>query len=269
MYTNSLQIEQNESVEPSEKGVESGIGLESGAKTKNMPQSKGMSLLIPIMIVGAITLAFVAIFYFDLFGESFKVIYVIKSAEADRHAINLAQVIMTYPSLVKNDSYVSVNGKPITRTHRTVLDREKLDLQMANEGYFDKYHTLTKVPSVADDVSYPDTVYVAVIEDLESGRIWALSGIGPVKTMDVEPETVSKKTAEMKALHTCLSTPTDQNILDSPGRFWGTFNAWASNCEAGASLKIKMVQKSFPIAIASGSSDSANAGRLTIRMTEW
>jgi len=108
---------------------------------------KGLELPFGAIITGFFLLAIAILFYLVFIARILDLHVIVKSHEAEIHAINLAQVLLS-SNLAYSDGYT---------LHRGIFDKSKLD-----GGELDKL-----------DIWYPDAVAVVEIEDLDDpGKKW-------------------------------------------------------------------------------------------------
>jgi len=209
---------------------------------------KGIAMWILYMLTALFAIGLIAFFYFLLIGRYFDIHAIIVSNEAQRHAINMAQVLLSSDKLVYEEKFA--NG--LTRYHRAVFDKNKLDVQL----FTSLQDAGSKVSEVQKEISYPNTGTQIVVNDLVSGSSWILSFGGP--GLENYAEFIS-----------CLNDNIDKNIFsrvfnipqNSPWNFWDM-----QECTATYTTKIGIFEKDFPVLIKVG--EDMHPGRLFIRVME-
>lgn len=217
---------------------------------------KGIATWIAQMLTALVAIGSVAFLYFLLFGRYFEIEAIIISAEAQRHVINMAQVLLSSDKLVYEEDFSWVGGANTKRFHRAVFDKNKLDEQLINEAYFNTYQSTTKDSEIRREVSYPNTATNIIVYDIDSGTRWILSFSGD-EVQDIE------------GLFDCLYKNIDKSFFGLPGPFniFILWDGWQyTECVAEYESKIGVFEKDFPVLIKDG--EEMHAGRLLIRIME-
>jgi hypothetical protein len=207
-------------------------------------------MLVALTAVGAI-----ALLYFLLYGRYFDIHTTIISSEAQRHAINIVQVIISSDKLVYEEDF-GTSSSPIIRYHRGILDSEKLDEQMVKVEDYDGFSTTKESSSISDEIGYPNTIISIIVYDIDTGNRWALSYSGP-------------KVESGNDFWSCMHNNIDKSFfgLPQPGNLAILWNSWdVKECWDTYSSKLGVFEKDFPVSIMDG--DGLHSGRILVRVME-
>ncbi|MDI6798884.1 MAG: hypothetical protein QMD12_02725 [Candidatus Aenigmarchaeota archaeon] len=112
-----------------------------------MDRKGGLKLPFKAVIAGLFVLIVFAVIYLIFVAKYFELHVWIEENEAEIHAINLAQVLLS-SDLTYSDEFTS---------HRAIFDKSKLDAGRL-QGL---------------DIWYPDAIATVGIQDLETGETWS------------------------------------------------------------------------------------------------
>jgi hypothetical protein len=207
--------------------------------------SKGIATWISQIIIGLLAIGCVAFLYFLFIGRYFDIHSVIVSNEAQRHAINMAQVIMSSDKLVVEDKF----DDGTKRYHRGVFDSSKLDRQFATSKA-----DAGKVGMVSEEIYYPNIGAQIVVNDMYNNRNWAMAIGG--SGLDNVGQYLN-----------CLWTHID--LFNLVVLHAGPWNDWdATECYGTYATKIGIFEKDFPVLIYDSASGQYHPGRLFVRVME-
>ncbi len=205
---------------------------------------KGIATWIIQTFTAFFSVAMVVFLYFLLYGRYFDLHAIVIGHETQRHAINIAQVILSSDDLVYEE-YVS----GLVRYHRGVLDRNKLDIQMMSEN------KINIESSLSEEIGYPSTGMQIVVIDMETDEKWTLGVGGP-------------GLENQKEFLTCLNDNLDFSlfgmIANYPFRLWNYWD-W-DECWQTYETKTGVYEGEFPVLIKDGT--EMHPGRLFVRVVE-
>jgi hypothetical protein len=110
---------------------------------------KGQYKMLADIFMALLVVALCVAIYFAFVGFYVIIKTIVSSAEEDRNAMNLAQV------LISSDKIIYLDEK---RSHRAILDEEKLDNLDLNDLF--------------SEISYPSYKYSFTVTNLDSGKSW-------------------------------------------------------------------------------------------------
>lgn len=156
---------------------------------KQRRQSKGLSLTISAVLEGLFFIGIVALGYWFLLSRILEIHVATLSSDNERHAINLANVLLSYEGV----AYVN-EGK----IERGVLDTSKLDKFASRKGtsydLTNKDFTSSALKNYKEiSLGYPNTVSLVWVTDLESCSestgcvVWVTTLVGPISVSDLTP----------------------------------------------------------------------------------
>lgn len=227
--------------------------------TKTGLGKKGIATWIAQLLTGLFAIGVIALIYFMMFSRYFDIHVIVKSNEAKRHVINMAQVMMSSHRLVHEDSFDDGSK----RYYRGVFNSTKLDDNLGIEGDL-RNIILDKGAALRDEISYPDTATRIVITDLETGKVWLVSfgspgleNIGQLMTcfLDKIPETAAEWLEMFKP---SFSTGIK---IESPWSKWDV-----EECYETYTSKIGVFSQDFPVMIYNDG--EMHPGRLFLRVME-
>ncbi|MFQ6055348.1 MAG: hypothetical protein ACE5J3_05125 [Methanosarcinales archaeon] len=193
---------------------------------------RGLELPFGAIITGFFLLAVAVLIYLVFFARILDLHVIVAEYEAEIHAINLAQVLLS-SNLTYSDGYTS---------HRGIFDKSKLD-----NGELNKV-----------DIWYPDAIAVVGIEDLETGKQWSAI---------LTPKNVGGTTAS--DLIDCLLNTIEIDITIIFRLPRGSLWEWPDliECVSGLADQIVPYVRDFPVAIRVSDSE-IHRGKMTISLRE-
>ena len=212
---------------------------------------KGIATWIAQTLTALVAIGAVAFLYFLMYGRYFELHSIVRSNEAKRHVINMAQVLLSSDKLVYEEE-----AGGMKRFYRGVFDRGKLDEQLVDEDYFSTYSSVTKDSEIRREVSYPNSATQIIVYDMDSGERWVLSFGGPGL------EGVGE-------FFTCLYNNIDKNFfgLPKPYNIFILWDFWqGKECFDTYETKIGVFEKDFPVLI--NDNGIMHVGRLFVRIME-
>lgn len=221
-----------------------------------MKSKKGIATWITQMLVALIAIGAVAFMYFLFYGRYFDIHVIVISNEAQRHAINIAQVILSSDKLVYEETFSSPNKEPIKRFNRGVFDTAKLNSYLMLYSDTSNLDKLSAENEFTKEIGYPNSYIDIVVVDLKNGDKWMKSYSGPEASVPNE-------------YWECLWNNVDDSFFGSPNLFNAAilWDFWdITECTATFQTKIGTFVTEFPVMIRSG--DSFHTGRLMVRTTE-
>jgi hypothetical protein len=207
---------------------------------------KGIATWISQVIIGLLAIGCVAFLFYLFIGRYFDIHSIIVSNEAQRHAINMAQVLMSSDKLVTED--VFADGTK--RYHRGVFDSSKLDVQFATSKA-----DAGKASMVSEEIYYPNIGAQVVVSDMISKKNWALSIGG--SGLDNVGQFLG-----------CLRDHIDVfGWAFNPAR--GPWSSWDTmECFDTYGTKVGVFERDFPVLIYDSASGQYHPGRLYVRLME-
>lgn len=194
--------------------------------------SKGLELPFSAILTGFFLLGGTVLIYLVVFARILDVNVIVTEYEAEIHAINLAQVLLS-SDLTYSDGYT---------LHRGLFDKIKLD------------NGLNKL-----DIWYPDAIAVVGIEDLETGEQW---------NTVLTPKIVGGTTANdlIDCLLNTIKIDISMIFRIPPGSPWELPDIAKCFTESIANQFASAVRE-FPVAIRI-SDNEIHAGRMKISLRE-
>jgi hypothetical protein len=125
------------------------------------------------ILIGLITISLVVLLIFFFYGRYFDLHVMIKEATIERHAITLAQILMSSGNLTYSDG---------NKFYRGVFDKDKLAKHMIGSGTsVTDYYDIIISNNIFNETSYPNTAVVMIVQDKVNGNTWVLAGHGPIE----------------------------------------------------------------------------------------
>lgn len=218
---------------------------------------KGIATWIAQLLTALFAIGIIATIYFMMYSRYFDIQVTVDSDEAKRHAINMAQVLMSSRRLVHEDSYDDGSK----RYYRGVFNATKLDNSLAVEGDLIDIRTLErKGEELSKEISYPNTATRIVITDLENGDGWIMSFGHPGLENFKELLVCFWQNANWGDIFQPVFGPPVVKIK-SPWTKWD-----AESCYGTYGTKIGVFSQDFPVMIYNGG--EMHPGRLFLRVME-
>lgn len=218
----------------------------------NRMTKKGIASWITQMLIALFTVGSVAFLYFLIYGRYIDVHAIIESSEAQRHTINIAQVLLSSDKLVYEEDF----GGGFKRFHRGVFDKSKLDAQMINEEQWSIFSDVTKDSDIVEEIGYPNSAISIIVNDIETDERWILSYTNP--GLEWHNEYMD-----------CMANNIDTSFFGFPtlGNSYILWNYWdEKECSDTYNTKIGVFEKDFPVLIQYG--DTTHAARLMVKLME-
>jgi len=212
-------------------------------------RNKGISLTTVEGFLILIVLVLIVLIIGLFFGKYFDLKTIVKSNEVERHAINLAQSLMSHKNLIFIDD---------NKVHKGIFDKQKLDNYLTKEQNFVDIGNLQPNEHF-QDIGYNSSYAVITIFDSENPeQKWIFSVAGSF----AEEQTSLAQTI------TCLKQNGKMDITSifkilpfTPWDFWDLKKCGIEFASSGGSSL-----KGFPIAIKDV--DSVHAGIMYVRLME-
>lgn len=134
-------------------------------------ERRGQATWIAQIMIGFMAIGIVAFLYFLMYGRYFDIHAIVRSNEAKRHVINMAQVMLSSDKLVLEESFDDGSK----RFYRGVFDKEKLDAQLINQALYNSGNYDDQGEELIKEISYPNTGTRIVISDVETEESWILA----------------------------------------------------------------------------------------------
>lgn len=163
---------------------------------------KGLATMIVQVIMGLVLVMLAVLFYMIFVGNFFDIQIQVKSGEVERHAVQVANALMSSPSFVYVDEH---------QTHRGVFDREKLDKNFNEE-------------TIKSEISFPNSVMAVRIQNVEdtSYRKELLMFVD-LNSLDVAQTVLNMGFEELSVFQNCLGEKVGR-IFAEPTRAFNIFN---------------------------------------------
>jgi len=209
-----------------------------------MESKKGIATWVIQVFTAFFAISMVMFLYFLLYGRYFDIHSIVIGHEAQRHSMNIAQVILSSDNLVYEED---VSGS--VRYHRGVLDKEKLDFQM-NRREIDKFES-----DLSNEIGYPSTAMQIVVVDMETDDKWVLA-VGRVG-LDNQQQFLE-----------CLYNNLDLSLFGLATNYqYKLWNYWDwTECQETYETKTGTYESEFPVMIMDF--DELHTGRLFVRISE-
>jgi hypothetical protein len=216
------------------------------------PESRsGIAFSISWVLIGALTVVFVAYLWVAMFNNFFDLHSVIYDNEVKRHAINIGQVLLSSDKLVQEES-LSDGSK---RYHRAVFDASKLDSQMATDPA-----SAGKASVLSQEIGYPRTGAQVVVTDLQTDRDWVLISVGP---------NFDNTGTAVGCIASGVTGSVFHTVANSLWLGWAfPWDAWdMKTCLSNVAGKAGVYTQSFPLLVYENG--QYHPGRMFVRITEY
>jgi hypothetical protein len=202
------------------------------------------------VLVAFFAIGVAALFYFLMYGRYFDIRTIVRSNEAKRHAINMAQVLLSSDKLVYEEEFDDGSK----RFHRAVFDKAKLDAELVKQSELIPAILGSKSKELIESVSYPDTMTKIVVTDVDEGNTWVRAFGHP-------------GVSGVSQLVKCMYDKVNVNIFTITG-FVSPWNNWDSKqCFKTYGSNMGMFNQEFPVMIYANG--EMHAGRLYVGVLEF
>lgn len=237
-----------------------------------------------------LAIAFIISLYFFGIGGFLKISTIFEGSEVDRHAVILANVLISSDKLSYSDE---------NKIYRGLLDLNKLNRYFVSEGTFDIHPFIIKSNPIIEEFSYPNSEVYISVWDFDAQKSWVLAGNGPsdgklagfgsciFSKIKLDPRTIFRLIAYhgtaalggkgITFVAEKVKIPVAQSVNLVTQYTWSTrllamTGIWdqydLKECENAVATKSGTTSKSFPVAIRI-SENEIHLGSLNIQLTEY
>lgn len=207
--------------------------------------SKGISMVVAVMVAALIGIGIMAAIHYIRSMAFWDVHVMVVEAGVERHAINLAQVLLSSDKL--NVEFPTEKSIP----YRGIFDKEKIEQQFV------------KGSELSKEIGYPNSMAIIGVEDLDTGELWTLGIGGPVTIEGLKITSfLDCLISKIKIDHTIFF-----RVGFVPGfpSFWENYDV--VSCIVSEASNYGAVVRYFPVAIKSG--DEVHLGKLAVTVMEF
>lgn len=216
-------------------------------KMDRFNMKKGVTDLIPYVILVLIVLGLILIYYIRTEIGQMDIHVMILEAGAERRVLNLGQALLSYDKLVYIEE---VEAGDRANIHRGIFESGKIDIQFKEDS------------DLTAEFGYPDTFIAIYLKDVETGEDWMLSFNGPFD-----------KALGSEDVMTCIMSKTKIDI--SMLFRWPSGSPWEIpdivSCLTSEFSSYGTAVRYFPVAIRYEDSSGVhvNQGVLKVAIYEW